>query len=92
MSAVGTERGGMDKHHGCSVQQDTGAALATERDFPAASYSSTVDVREEKVWICDALKANHYPGSFINCISQRKPSTSPLEEQHFQKNYCSPLC
>ena len=37
VSAVGTERGGMDKHHGCSVQQDTGAALATKRDFPAAT-------------------------------------------------------
>ena len=39
VSAVGTERGGMDKHHGCSVQQETGAALTTERRFPAASYS-----------------------------------------------------
>ena len=37
--AVGTERGGMDKHHGCSVQQETGAALATEKRFLAASYS-----------------------------------------------------
>ena len=33
-SAMGTERGGMDKHHGRSVQQETGAALATERRFP----------------------------------------------------------
>ena len=40
VSAVGTERGGMDKHHGRSVQQETGAALATERRFPAASYST----------------------------------------------------
>ena len=40
MSAVGTERGGMDKHHGCSVQQETGTALVTERRFPAASYST----------------------------------------------------
>ena len=40
VSAVGTERGGMDKHHGRSVQQETGAALATERCFPAASYST----------------------------------------------------
>ena len=40
VSAVGTERGGMDKHHGCSVQQETGAVLATERRFPAASYST----------------------------------------------------
>ena len=32
MSAVGTERGGMD--HGRSVQQETGAALTTERRFP----------------------------------------------------------
>ena len=40
VSAVGTERGGMDKHHGRSVQQETGAALSTtERRFPAASYS-----------------------------------------------------
>ena len=39
VSAVGTERGGMDKHHGCSVQKETGAALTTERRFPAASYS-----------------------------------------------------
>ena len=39
VSAVGTERGGMDKHHGRSVQQETGAALTTERRFPAASYS-----------------------------------------------------
>ena len=39
VSAVGTERGGMDKHHGCSVQQETGAPLETERRFPAASYS-----------------------------------------------------
>ena len=39
MSAMGTERGGMDKHHGRSVQQETGAALATERRFSAASYS-----------------------------------------------------
>ena len=31
VSAVGTEGGGMDKHHGRSVQQETGAALATER-------------------------------------------------------------
>ena len=30
VSAVGTERGGMDKHHGRSVQQETGAALATD--------------------------------------------------------------
>ena len=40
MSAVGTERGGLDKHHGRSVQQETGAALATERRFLAASYST----------------------------------------------------
>ena len=40
MSAVGTERGGMDKHHGLSVQQETGAALATERCFPVARYST----------------------------------------------------
>ena len=33
VSAVGTERGGMDKHHGRSVQQETGAALTTERRF-----------------------------------------------------------
>ena len=39
VSAMGTERGGMDKHHGRSVQQETGAELATERRFPAASYS-----------------------------------------------------
>ena len=39
VSAVGTERGGMDKHHGRSVQQETGATLTTERRFPAASYS-----------------------------------------------------
>ena len=36
---MGTERGGMDKYHGRSVQQETGAALVTERRFPAASYS-----------------------------------------------------
>ena len=36
VSAVGTERGGMDKHHGRSVQQETGAALVTERRSPAA--------------------------------------------------------
>ena len=36
VSAVGTERGGMDKHRGRSVQQETGAALATE----TASYST----------------------------------------------------
>ena len=41
MSAVGTERGGMDKHHHERiVQQETGVALATERRFPAASYST----------------------------------------------------
>ena len=40
VSAVSTERGGMDKHHGRSVQQETGAALAAERRFPAASYST----------------------------------------------------
>ena len=40
VSAVGTERGGMDKHHGRSVQQETGAALATERCSPTASYST----------------------------------------------------
>ena len=40
VSVVGTERGGMDKHRGRSVQQETGAALATERRFPAASYST----------------------------------------------------
>ena len=40
MSAVGTKRGGMDKHHGHSVEQETGAALATERCFLAASYST----------------------------------------------------
>ena len=39
MSAAGTERGGMDKHHGRSLQQETGASLTTERRFPAASYS-----------------------------------------------------
>ena len=37
VSAVGTERGGMDKHHGRSIQQETGAALA---HFLAASYST----------------------------------------------------
>ena len=31
VSAMGTECGGMDKHHGCSVKQETGAALARER-------------------------------------------------------------
>ena len=36
MSAVDTERGGMDKHHERSAQQETGAALATERRSPAA--------------------------------------------------------
>ena len=40
VSAVGTERGGMDKHHGRSVQQETEAVSATERRFPAASYST----------------------------------------------------
>ena len=41
VSAVGTERGGMDKHHGRSVQQETGAALATERrSRTTASYST----------------------------------------------------
>ena len=29
VSAVGTEHGGMDKHHGRSVQQETGAVLGT---------------------------------------------------------------
>ena len=52
--------------------------------------SSTADVREEKVRICDSLKANHSPGSFINRVSWRKPSTSPLEEQHFQKTIVLP--
>ena len=33
VSAVDTERGGMDKHHGRFVHQETGAALATERRF-----------------------------------------------------------
>ena len=37
VSAVGTERGGMDKHH---RRSKTGAALATERRSPAASYST----------------------------------------------------
>ena len=27
VSAIGTERGGMDKHHGRSVQQETGEAF-----------------------------------------------------------------
>ena len=40
VSAVGTGRGGMEKHHGRFVQQETGAALATERRFLAASYST----------------------------------------------------
>ena len=40
VSAVGTERGGMDKYHGRSVKQETGAALAAERRSPAASYST----------------------------------------------------
>ena len=31
VSAVGTEHGVMDKHRGRSAQQETGAALATER-------------------------------------------------------------
>ena len=35
VSAVGTERGGMDKHHGRSVRQETGS-------FLAASYSTGV--------------------------------------------------
>ena len=39
MSAMGAERGGTNKHHGRSVQQESGAALGTERCFPAASYS-----------------------------------------------------
>ena len=30
---MGTKRVGMDKHRGHSVQQETGAALATERHF-----------------------------------------------------------
>ena len=38
MSAVGTERGGMEKHHGHSAQQETGAASATERR--SAGYST----------------------------------------------------
>ena len=33
VSAVGTERGGTDKHHGRSVQKESGAALATEGVF-----------------------------------------------------------
>ena len=33
VSAVGTERGGTGKHHGRSVQQETGEALATEKRF-----------------------------------------------------------
>ena len=36
VSAVGVERGGMDKHRGRSVRQETGATLATERRFPAS--------------------------------------------------------
>ena len=40
VSAVGTEHRSMDKHHGHSVQQETGAALATERCLPVASYST----------------------------------------------------
>ena len=40
VSAVGTNMEVMVKHHGRSVQQETGAALATERRFPAASYST----------------------------------------------------
>ena len=40
VSAVGTERGGVDKHHWRSVQQETGAALATERRSAASSYST----------------------------------------------------
>ena len=42
LSAVGTEHGGMDKHYGCSVQQETGASLAAERRFPAARHSTGV--------------------------------------------------
>ena len=45
VSAMGTERGGMDKHHGRSVQQETGAALATERRFPAARLAIPRGVR-----------------------------------------------
>ena len=37
VSAVGTEHGGMDKHYGRSAQQETGAVMAAERRFPAAS-------------------------------------------------------
>ena len=40
VSAVGTERGGMYKHHGRSLQKETRAALATERRFPATSSST----------------------------------------------------
>ena len=40
VSAVGTERGGMDKHHGRSLQKEARAALATERRFPATSSST----------------------------------------------------
>ena len=40
VSAVGTERGGMDKHHGRSVQQETGAALATEMLFHRVCINS----------------------------------------------------
>ena len=39
-SAVGTERGGIDKHHGRSVHQETGTALAIERRFLGAGYST----------------------------------------------------
>ena len=53
VSAMGTERGGMDKHHGCSVQQETGAALATERRFPAASYSMGCALIRD----CDCVEA-----------------------------------
>ena len=46
VSAMGTERGGMDKHHGRSVQQETGAALATERRFPAAMGCALIRDRD----------------------------------------------
>ena len=74
MSAVGTECGGMDKHHGCSVRQETGAALATdlERRFPAASYSmGCALIRDRDCAHCSSTRL-------------REAAVSSLEEQWWQ--------
>ena len=69
MSAVGTECGGMEEHHGRSAQQETGVALATERRFLAAGYSTG----------CALIIGAH-----CSSIRLRETAVSSLEKQWWQ--------